>query len=111
MAEIVKICAYCQKEFPEVDKAVKDNRNKITFSHGICQRHAAEVYKQMGMNDDWIKKKLSQNPNPVPDLKAHPELVKLYSQGIFTPEEFKHSQTEPTLKEIFQKRAGIGIRS
>ena len=113
----ITVCANCQKE-PEfsavndaITKAEKD-RPDLKFSHGICKRHMAETYKQLGKTDDWIKARLSQLPDEgsSPDFKARPELVRQYSMGVFTPEDYKKVQAvSPTdnLKEFFQKRAGL----
>ena len=110
MSQVVLICSHCQKEsgHEAVDTAIRKaekDRPDLGFSHGVCKRHAADMYRQMGKSDDWIQTKLTQNPPKVPDMKEHPELVKQYSQGIFTPEDLQKSQS--ALKEILQKRAGI----
>lgn len=113
----IRICANCQKEFPEVDSAVKGSLDRINFSHGVCERHSMEMLKQMGKDDSEIqlilqrmRERRGSNP-PVPDLKEHPEIVKQYSQGIFTPEDYKKAQSpissETTLKEFFLKRSGL----
>jgi hypothetical protein len=108
---LVMICAYCQQDFPEIDKKIRETMNTrkdIGFSHGICRRHFAELLKDSGASDGEIKSELdSVKEAGVPDLKQHPELVKQYSQGNFTPEDYKKDQFSTSLKEAFQKRANI----
>ncbi len=108
--QIVYICSYCQKEFPDVDasiiKAEKD-RPDLRFSHGICKRHYSDMLKQMGKNDEQIQTIITKAPTKVLDLKEHPELVKQYTEGRFTPEDYKKDQFPTELKEAFKKRANI----
>ena len=85
------ICAWCQKQHPEVDKAVRANQDKYNISHGICVRH----YQEM-MNRPLDLTKAS---TALPDLNQHPELVQFYSQGNFFPQQ--------QLKERLQKLANI----
>ena len=96
---LVKLCAWCQGEYPEITKSVQRSQNQIDFSHGVCKRHAAFQYKQMGKDDAFIKSKIDQMQNSVPDLKENPELVKAYSEGNFFPNQ--------SLRERFQKLANI----
>lgn len=110
---MIYVCANCQAEIPEVKEAIRKaekDRPDLSISHGICKRHAAVWYKSMGKTDDWIKTKLSQTPSQTPDLKEHPEIVKQYTQGVFTPADYKKAQSvTPTdnIKEFFRKRAGL----
>ncbi len=109
--EIVSICANCQKEFPEVDEVIKTaekEREDIKFSHGVCKRHYIYFLKQMQMDDAQIEIKLQGKTFKCPDLKASPELIKQYSSGVFTPEDYKKAQFPiNSIKELFQRRAGI----
>lgn len=80
----IKICGYCQKEFPEVDRQVKSHTHDIDFSHGICQRHSIEFLKAANYSNDQIKDIISKKRESITyDLEKHPELVDLYSNGIF----------------------------
>lgn len=85
------ICAWCQKQFPEVDKIVKANQDKYSINHGICVRHFEEM-----MNRPLPPEKAA---TALPDLSQHPELVQAYSQGNFFPQQ--------QLKERLQKLANI----
>lgn len=120
MAQLIKLCSYCQKEFPEVDKAVKAaDKSKIGFTHGVCPRHFRKFFEKSGTSPEQIEKYIGAMKDSIPDLREHPELIKQYSQGIFTPDQYKQTnqiqqtesemEFEPTLKEAFQKRAGIII--
>jgi hypothetical protein len=103
----IPICSYCQQEFPEVDKAIKQTMKKygthgeISFSHGLCKRHFSEKMSPY-VAPDKIKASLEnmdKTGKSVPDLSTHPELVQAYSQGNFIP--------QTTLKERLQKLANI----
>ena len=81
----VKMCMMCQSEFPEVGAAVQRASKQINFSHGVCIRHNIEVLKKRGKHsEEQLKQYASKLTGETPDLKQHPELVKAYSQGIFT---------------------------
>jgi hypothetical protein len=111
--QIVKICSYCQKE-QGIEKEMKDAAKVgIIFTHGYCIRHFKEQLKDVGLDDATIRtmvaKSLSANPMP-PDLAEHPDLIKLYKQGIWLPQQLQQSQPlkESTdLKTRFRKLAGI----
>jgi len=91
----ISICAWCQKQFPVVNAAVRkaELEKSAIFSHGICRRHAVEA----GMSPEMITKIETKAGKSMPDLAEHPELVQAYSQGNFTPQ----------LKERLQKLANI----
>jgi hypothetical protein len=109
MAQIVFMCMLCQPEYPEVNKAVRtamSTRKDISISHGVCQRHYTEMAKKAGKSDEEIEASMIRlGAAKCPDLRAHPELVKQYSQGVFVPEDLNPPPAE--VKEIIQKRAGI----
>lgn len=112
----VALCSYCQKEHPEVGKQVQAQSKEVNFSHGICKRHSVEMMKQMGLPPDKIQAKLqsmySGDKPGLPDLSQRPDLVKLYSMGIFTKEQLEKARQESQQKkaeltERLQKLAGI----
>lgn len=104
----VSLCANCQSEFPDVMKAVQSNHKRINFSHGICKRHAAGMLKSMGKTPQEIEAYVSKMDGKIPDLKERPDLVKLYSQGIFTKEDLAQAQqTQQQLQERWKKLANI----
>lgn len=123
----VTICAFCQKDYAAVNEQVikADREKKINFSHGYCARHFYEELKKAKIPDEAAAESVSRRKGQLaPDLAQHPELVKLYSQGIFTKVEAQKSQQQPPqapaeqpdnqpplqltpLKERFQKLAGI----
>ena len=123
----VSICAFCQKEYPEVDVQVNkaDREKKINFSHGYCSRHFYGELKKAKIPDEAAAESVNRRKGQLaPDLAQHPELVKLYSQGIFTKVEAQKAQQQPPqapaeqpanqsplqltpLKERLQKLAGI----
>src|SRR6185369_1324210 len=93
----VKVCALCQKEFPEINNAiVKAEKEKvINFSHGYCRRHFEFMLSQiLNMHDEKKKASMAKlsKSDPPPDLKEHPNIVSMYSKGIFTPEQYELSQ-------------------
>ena len=101
----VIICAWCQKEFPSVDSAVKKEHplGRITFSHGVCNRHFTKEMSQY-LPPDKLKasiEKMDREGKGAPDLAEHPELVQAYSQGNFLPQQ--------PLKERLQKLANIKV--
>jgi hypothetical protein len=108
----VMICANCQKHFPEVDAQVKKHEeiDDVAFSHAVCRNHMMELLKGHGIPQDKIDKSIAKlnagGGKSAPDLREHPDLVKMYSQGIFTPEDLEnHKQLQ--LKELLQRRANI----
>lgn len=109
----INICAYCQKEFPSVDTAVKAHHHDMRFNHGMCIRHAIAMLKSMNKDDNFIKSYIeSKKTKMVPDLKENPDLVKSYSKELFTPDQIQQAQqvqqTENnTITERFKKLAGI----
>ena len=104
----VSMCSYCQKEFPDVDKSVRDNQNRINFSHGICKRHSGEMLKQMGKTPEQIQAFLAKMDGKVPDLKERSDLKDLYSKGIFTKEDFAQAQqSQQKLTERLKRLANI----
>ena len=119
----VVVCMYCQKEFPAVDAAIQNTIQKyhkefgrdggpMYFSHGYCIRHNIAVGKDAGMSDEEIKSSMSRAKTSAPDLQEHPELVKLWSAGIFTKEQQQSQQTQQAaensvITERFKKLAGI----
>jgi len=109
----VVICTNCQKENPAVDSAVKSNAKNIRFNHGICQRHALETLSKSGIPQDKIQSFINRmGSSGAPDLKEHPELVKSYSKGLFTPQQIQQSNQDQQNKnnkitERFQVLAGI----
>ena len=113
MAQQISICGNCQQEFPSVNIAVNAAMKKygesgeITFSHGMCPRHFREQGKDFGWSNDRIENHIKGQTKTTPDLKEHPELIKQYSQGIFTPEQYKQNEFPTELKEMFQRRANI----
>lgn len=116
---MISICSYCQKEFPAVDTAIKTAMKKygiggdLTFSHGYCLRHYAEMLKQYGKNDEEIRAALEKvKDNKVPDLKKRPDLVNLWSKSIFTQEQLQsvqqnQQQVNESLIARFRTLAGI----
>jgi len=121
LSNIVRICGYCQKEFPQVD----DARNKLAkdltstgkraeyekiFTDGICLRHYAEMLKGMGYDDQKIKQSMvGKKPEDAsPDLKQNPELLQLYSKGIFTKDQYDSiKKASGEITERLQVLAGI----
>jgi hypothetical protein len=102
----ILICAWCQKEHPDVNAAVKKEAplQRVTFSHGICPRHFVAQCRDMGLPEEKIqadleKMKRSGNKSS-PDLAQHPELIQAYSEGNFLP-------PQQGLRERFQKLANI----
>jgi len=121
LSDIVRMCGYCEKEFPEVhaahvklaDEMVKAGKKaeyaKI-FTHGICLRHFAEMMRDMGYDDQKIQQKLvGKKPEDAsPDLKQNPELIQLYSKGIFTKEQYDSvKKASGEITERLQVLAGI----
>lgn len=90
----VVMCSYCQKEFPEVDKQVRAHEREINFSHGICRRHSADMLRQMGKTPEQIASFMQKTDGKTPDLKERSDLLKLYSQGIFTQQQLQQAQNE-----------------
>ena len=93
----VRICGQCQHEFNLTAQVQKANKEQgIGFTHGVCIRHVVEFYKGAEFTDEQIKnaveKMKADKQPPTPDLKEHPELVKNYEKGIFTPEQLQQSK-------------------
>lgn len=115
----VSICSICQKEHPAVDVAVRNTMRKLgidnkelSFSHGYCLRHFVEVMRENGFADEDIQSRLKGLKGACPDLKEHPELVKLWSAGLFTKAQQAQAQqtqqaAEGALTERLKKLAGI----
>ena len=106
----IKICGFCQKEFTEVDDAVKAHHNDMRFNHGSCVRHATKWLRGLKKDDTFIKAYIeSKKTSLVPDLKENPNLVKAYSKGLFTPEQMQQAQQTENhqITERFKKLAGI----
>ena len=106
MDEVIRICAQCQKDFPDVNKAVGDaERRGVKFTHGLCAGHFIKQMREMGVDDAVIKNMLESSKQPPPlTLEKHPELVQKYSQGIFGDEQSKEASA---LVERFRKIANI----
>jgi len=115
--QIISVCSYCQKEYPEVDAAIKAAQVKygrngdFSFSHGVCPRHFVDMLKQMGLSDEEIQSKSSKE-NKCPDLKEHPDLVQYWSKGIFTKDQLQESKQKQKSEDDafiarFKKLAGI----
>ena len=121
LSNVVRMCGYCEKEFPEVhaahvklsqdmDKAGKAVEYRKIFTHGICLRHYGEMLKSMGYDDEKIKQTLSgKKPEDAsPDLKQNPDLLQLYSKGIFTKDQYDDlKKANGQLTERMQVLAGI----
>lgn len=104
---VIRICANCQQEFnfrEQVKNAAKEQG--LMFTHGVCHRHFIKaLIEDAGMSKEESEKMASSIPSFAPDLKEHPELVKSYLQGVFTLSD--KDQPLQSIKEFFQKRAGI----
>jgi len=102
----IAICAACQKEFnltPQVQKVEKELGYK--FTHGSCKRHTLDFYKSMGvMSNEELAEKEKSIPEGVLDLKKHPDILKNYQQGIFTPEQLQQSQQPAQAAESLQEK-------
>lgn len=123
----VKVCAWCLKEprFVKVEEKIKELGRRMhaegrikefaeIFTHGVCARHTEQTMREDGsFNEDIIRRMVEKAKiDGSYDLAEHPELVNLYSQGIFTPEQIQahqqQSQTELNeLKARLRKLAGI----
>lgn len=57
-----KACSYCQQEF-----GITPNENE---THGICKRHAKQMWMQTGMNEKQAQTYVDSRPpqNWAPDL-------------------------------------------
>ena len=115
---VIPVCSYCQKEYPTVDTAIRAAMKQhgingdLTFSHGYCVRHYTELMKQYGKNDDEIKASMAKIKDQVPDLKERPDLVNLWSKGIFTQEQLQavqHNQQQVNESLINRLRTLAGI--
>lgn len=94
----VSICAFCQQEYPDVNQQVKkaDLEKNINFSHGYCARHFYIELKKAQIPDKAAAESVTRRKGQLaPDLSQNPELVKLYSQGIFTKSEVQKMQQPP----------------
>ena len=86
---------------------------ELVFSHGYCLRHYEDMLKQYGMDDEQMKTALDKvKDNQVPDLKQRPDLVNLWSKGIFTQEQLQsvqqhQQQVNESLIARFRTLAGI----
>lgn len=117
--QIIGVCSYCELEFPDVKTAIVNTfkqqggmKGPLAFSHGYCIRHYISVMKENGFSDEEIQQQLSSVKTTIPDLKTRTDLVKLWSQGIFTKEQLQQAQqTQQTenniITERFKKLAGI----
>ena len=95
---LVTVCAWCQKQFPEVNASVDAHKGEYKFSHGICKRHfLQEMIPVVGQEKAEMA---AATKSEDLDLQKHPELVKSYSQGNFLPQ-------QQGLKERLQKLANI----
>lgn len=117
----ISICGLCQLEYPKVDAQVKESEEQysdygeIIFSHGYCLRHYEEILKKSGQSDEQIKIAIQNAKNKgygLPDLKERPDLVNLYSKGIFTQEQLhqvqqSQQQDNQKITERFKTLAGI----
>ncbi len=129
---IISICATCQKinnpgmeefgkgidqsvkdEMKDVDAQVKANKDKFSFSHGVCQPHMIQTLKTIpGMTEERIKSMIDKSENSVPCLLTNAPIRHAYMKGLFTPEQIQQAaqaqqQAQQNLKEYFQKMAGI----
>jgi len=116
---IIPVCSYCEKEFPAVETSIRAAMKKygmngeLVFSHGYCLRHYEDMLKQYGMDDEQMKTALDKvKDNQVPDLKQRPDLVNLWSKGIFTQEQLQsvqqhQQQVNESLIARFRTLAGI----
>ena len=115
---IIPICSYCEKEFPTVETTVRATMKKygpggeISFNHGYCLRHYENVMKDAGYSDEMIKTNLANTKIKIPDLKQRPDLVNLWSKGIFTQEQLQsvqqnQQQVNESLITRFRTLAGI----
>jgi hypothetical protein len=116
---MIPVCSYCEEEFPAVKEAIRATMKKygmggeISFSHGYCVRHYIDVMKQYGSSEEQIKTSLAKVKNQCPDLKQRPDLVNLWSKGIFTQEQLQNvQQGEQKVNEEFigRLRTLAGIR-
>jgi len=123
---IVKICSLCQNIFNSdynvdqkiknelkiVDQKVKENSQKINFTHGLCNPHLLQSYYQIpGITPERlnsVKEKLKRNNNPIPCLLTDDNLRRNYMNGIFTTEQLQTTnQSNEQLTIRFKKLAGI----
>ena len=110
--QFISVCGFCQKEFPKASAKIKETSKRygingeIVFSHGYCYRHYVVMMKGAGFNDEYIKQSLAGvNVEEVPDLKKHPELVKLWEKGLFTKEQIAQAQSQQSaINENFKSR-------
>ena len=123
---IIPVCVNCEKEFHEAGAGIRHAARKygltggeITFSHGFCLRHYEKVMIDYGYSQEDIKINLMNARNDAnlpPDLEDRPDLVYLWSIGIFTEEQKqeyikKLTQDNKFLTERFKTLAGIPLDS
>lgn len=131
---IVRICSYCQQinnpdmvvfakgidpkikdEMKSVDKKVKENRDKFTFTHTVCVPHLTQNLERIpGMTKERIRSMVekSEQGNPVPCLLVNEPLRHAYMRGLFTQEQIQQAvqsqkQDNQNLTERFKILAGI----
>lgn len=112
----VRICGFCQKE-QGIEKEMKDaSKAGIVFSHGLCIRHFEQQMRGGGFDEEKIRKMVDMlkkdSKPPVPDLAEHPDLVKLYKQGIWLPKQLHQTQQpqQPTQPETKPLTEGISLK-
>lgn len=115
----IKICQSCALEFHEVGAAIRHAmreygvNGKIRFSHGYCLRHFEKLMKSYGMPDEDIRASLLRNKDSIVfDLEKHPDVMELYSKGIFTTEQLRNyllslKKSNDQITERFKTLAGI----
>ncbi len=114
---LVRLCSYCQKEFGLEDSMKKAAKEGVRFTHGMCLRHFESAMRAGGFEDAQIKSftdkhKADPKNQPPPDLEEKPDLVKLYKQGIWLPQQIQQPEVKP-ITESFQNRLKklAGIKS
>lgn len=108
--QIISVCAYCQKEFPKVEKAIQAAQTKygisgeIAFSHGYCTRHFGDLLRSYGTPEQEVKKEtdamMAAGENTVPDLRERPDLVTAWSNSDFTKTEQNEDMAEKPMVRI-----------
>lgn len=104
MDDITKlhICAWCQKEIPAVDQAIKHLHTKgMKLSHGMCRQHLINWYKQFG-------KELppATTEEGCPNLHERPDLVQGYIE-LAQKNGQQNPLEEQLRKDRLQKLANI----
>ena len=132
---IVRVCTTCQKinstemesfslginqkvknEMDVVDKKIKENSLKFSFSHGMCNLHLYQTFQTIPNITperlESIKEKLKRNTDPVPCLLQNEPLRYAFMKGLFTKEMIQQElqstqQSNQHITERFKMLAGI----